>query len=59
MAVPSFIREPLKGIGSGLGRLVLALLKATALTAAAAAAFVLLDRILLPDGIEDERERKA
>ena len=57
MAVPTILRRPLRGMGTGLGRVVLALLKASALAATLAALFVILDRMLLPDGIEEERER--
>ena len=54
MAVPKFIAKPLHGMGTGLGRFVLKLLKLAVAAVVTLVVFVLLDRVLLPDGIEDE-----
>ncbi|MCC7364249.1 MAG: hypothetical protein IT303_07730 [Dehalococcoidia bacterium] len=51
----TFITKPLRGMGTGLGRFVLLVLKLGGFAVAAAALILVLDRILLTDDLEPPR----
>lgn len=49
MAAPALIAKPLRGMGTGLGRLVLGLIRLGALASATFALLLVLDALLLPN----------
>ncbi|MGE5595086.1 MAG: hypothetical protein ACM3S1_03510 [Hyphomicrobiales bacterium] len=59
MAVPEFIRKPLKGMGTGLGRFVLKIVRLGLIGAAVTAVLIVLDSLLLPDADRDAVDRQA
>jgi hypothetical protein len=55
---PEFIRRPLKGMSTGLGRFVLRVVKLAGISVIATFVFLVLDAVLLR-GVERKTEREA